>query len=474
MSARNPESEPYAGANVLVLTVAVFGLFLFTGRTLADTDTLWHIAAGNWILAHHAVPHTDPFAFSTTGLPWVPHEWLAEIGFALAYRFAGWSGVVLLAGAAGAAAFAMMARALERWVAPLPAYVLLMLTLLTLLPTMLARPHVLALPVIMFWTVRLVIAREAGRAPPLPLAGLMAVWANLHGGYMSGLALAAALGFEAVMQAGPERARVMRDWGLFLLLALLAAMVTPHGPEGLLFPLRMMALDNKRGIDEWQSPNFQVFEPMEIILLGALLLGLTGRVRLPWFRVLLFLGLMHSALVHTRFQLQLAVVGFLLLAPALGPHLWAAGFRARARNKQAERLVLGALLVVLATARLAQPLAWAEGPSTPDTALAQVPAALRARPVLNEYHLGGFLIFNGVAPFIDSRADLYGDAFLNDYIAIVQLREDRIRAALTRHNIVWSMVGASSPLAGWFDAQAEWRRLYADAHVVVHVRRDTL
>ncbi len=469
-SPREPGPPRYPGANMLVLTVAVYGLFLFSARTLADGDTFWHITAGDWMLAHFRVPRHDPFAFATAGLTWVPHEWLAEILFALAYRAAGWSGVVILAGAAGALAFALMARALERWVPSLPSYGLLMLTLLTLAPTMLARPHVLALPVMVAWTVILVRARERDATPALPAAALMALWANLHGGFMGGLVLAGALAAEAVLWAGPARWRVARRWAGFLALAVLAAMLTPHGPAGLLFPLRMMALDNKRGIQEWQAPNFQNFEPLELILLGALFLGLTGSVRLPWYRVLIFLGLLHSALVHTRFQLQLAMVGFLILAPALGPALQFGLRQPRQRNMRVELAMLLALLAALTTARLIEPRQQAETDTTPFSALARVPAELRRLPVLNEYHLGGFLIFHGIAPYIDSRADLYGDAFLDNYIAIAQLREPAIRAALARHDIAWSIVGATSPLAGWLDAQPDWQRLHADRHVVIHIR----
>ena len=52
-----------------------------------------------------------------------------------------------------------------------------------------ARPHILALPVFALWSEPLFAAREQDRAPPLAFAGLMALWANLHGGFAFGLAL---------------------------------------------------------------------------------------------------------------------------------------------------------------------------------------------------------------------------------------------------------------------------------------------
>ena len=37
-----------------------------------DGDVSWHIATGEWILDHRAVPYADPFSFTWAGKPWVP------------------------------------------------------------------------------------------------------------------------------------------------------------------------------------------------------------------------------------------------------------------------------------------------------------------------------------------------------------------------------------------------------------------
>lgn len=112
-----PASPRLISPNVLVLTVAAYALFLFAPRVLADGDTYWHIAAGDWMLAHGYVPRTDLFAFTTQGMSWVAHEWLAEILFALAYRTGGWVGVIMLTATAAGMAMFLLARALERFVA---------------------------------------------------------------------------------------------------------------------------------------------------------------------------------------------------------------------------------------------------------------------------------------------------------------------------------------------------------------------
>ena len=47
---------------------------------------------------------------------------------------------------------------------------------------------------------------------------------------------------------------------------------------------------------------------------------------------------------------------------------------------------------------------------TPANAIQSVQLA-RAGPILNDYDFGGYLDFVGIAPFIDGRAELYGERY---------------------------------------------------------------
>ena len=85
-----------AGLGLAAVAIFLFTLALFAPQALGDGDTWSHVATGEWIIAHGAAPHADPFSFSMPGAPWTAHEWLSELMLALAFRFGGWSGVVLL------------------------------------------------------------------------------------------------------------------------------------------------------------------------------------------------------------------------------------------------------------------------------------------------------------------------------------------------------------------------------------------
>jgi predicted outer membrane lipoprotein len=124
-------------------------------------------------------------------------------------------------------------------------------------PHLLARPHLLAMPLLVIWAGGLIRACEEGRRPRIWLLGVMALWANLHGGFTLGIVLAAAFGVEALLLATDRDARMLalRRWGSFLALAILAAMLTPHGVEGILFTFKVLGLSYALGnIGEGNPP----------------------------------------------------------------------------------------------------------------------------------------------------------------------------------------------------------------------------
>jgi hypothetical protein len=47
-----------------------------------SNDYFWHSAAGSWIVAHHALPATDPLAVASSHERWIDGEWLFQVGAA--------------------------------------------------------------------------------------------------------------------------------------------------------------------------------------------------------------------------------------------------------------------------------------------------------------------------------------------------------------------------------------------------------
>ncbi len=440
------------------------------GKLLGDPDTYWHIAAGQWMLAHGSVPRADPFSFSLPGAPWVAHEWLSEIGFALAWRIGGWGGVVLLAAAAAALAMGNLARHLGRTLAPLSVLVLGMLAIATLAPVLLARPHILALPLMEAFIAGLLAARAGSRAPSPALLGVMALWANLHGGFVLGLALVPPLALEAVLAATPgARARAGRDWGLFFAGAVIAGCLTPQLWHGLVFPFHLLGMHTALGaITEWRSPDFGHMQPVEIWLLAALGLAATRSVRLPPIRLALLLGLVHLGLAHGRDSVLVGMIGPLLVAEALARTLAPAPTGALGGRAQAAGLGAGIALASLWL--IVHPVRRGADAISPQAALQHLPTELAQAHVFNDYDFGGYLIFAGIRPFIDGRADLYGDRFVDAYVRAMHPDRATLAALLDRYAVSWTLLRPSDGAVLLLDAMPGWSRLYSDETAVVHVR----
>ena len=470
-----PADTPRTAAVVgpVGLGAALYGLLLIVGeRLLSDPDTYWHIASGRWIWAHAAVPTTDPFSHTLPGAPWLAHEWLSELILAGAHAALGWAGVVALAALAAAASLALLMRALERVVRPTVALGATAMAFFLMAAHLTARPHALALPVLVAWAAALVRARDESRVPSLRLLPLMAIWANLHGGFVVGLGLAGVLALEAILTVspGPGRRATIWGWGRFLLGAALASLLTPQGVAGWWFPFKLMSLGFSLSfVGEWHAPALGPGEPLVLWLAVLLAFALGIGLRAPLFRVLMVAGLVAMALGHTRNAELLAVLAPVLLAESVGCLMRSSRSPAR---PQARGIAALALFIVATTAA-----ASLRGYTHENPAIAPAPALSAARqagltgPVFNDYDFGGYLIFEGVAPFVDGRIDLYGDDFMRVYAAALAADGTALPSLLDRYRIAWTLLKPGEPAVAALDRDPRWERVYADAGAVVHRRR---
>ena len=450
--------------------LAMLALALFGPGFLDDGDTNWHLAAGRWMIQHGVVPHTDPFSYTSAGSPWQAHEWLTEVVMAAVFRLGGWTGLLVMFGVVLAGAAFLLTVQIGRSLTGLGLLLAVMLTLACAEPSLLARPHVIALPLLIGWTAVLLNARAADRAPPWWAAGLMLLWANMHGSYVFGLLLLGVLGLEALVEARPDqRLSVVRDWGKFAALTLVAILLTPQAISGLLYPFKVMSMSTLADIAEWNASDFSKLGTFELSLLTVLFVCLSRGVKVPLLRLLLLLLLLHMSLQHARQVIVAAMVAALVLAPSIAQASRATGTAGRGAAKPLAWLLAAAAALALIGGRAAVAVERGDGPNMPSTALAHVPAALRAKPVLNEYGFGGYLIFMGVRPFIDGRADMYGDAFTARYARIAGGNQAALDAAIRQYHIAWTIMPPDNPVVSELDHETGWRRLYADKYAVVQV-----
>jgi hypothetical protein len=458
----------------LWLGIGLYALLLINGNPLLnDPDTYWHIAVGQWMLDHGAFPRVDIYSFSRAGDPWISTSWLAQVALAAAYDLDGWSGPVVLTALASAATFALLASILGARLPGAYAITVAVVSFALTAPHLLARPHVLALPLMLLWAHGLLHASERCEPPSPWLLPVIALWSNLHGSFVFGLALAGAVACDAAWNAEAAlRRELLLRWIAFGAAAVAASCVTPYGWDSILASRKILGLGELlHVIDEWRPAEFSRLTPFEAILLVAVGGSLHSGAKLSPPRIVLVLGLLHMALSHVRNAEILALLTPLVVMTPLAAQF---GLRPRPAGRSA---VLPAAAVAFGVALALSTWALAaKGRFSPPGIAAQTAAvdalkAHHAKHVLNDLSFAGVMISRNVPVFIDGRAELYGEQFGLAYHRALNLKDvDAFLDLLKAYDIDAVVLTPDRPAASLLDRIGGWQRVYADDSAVLYVR----
>jgi hypothetical protein len=459
---------------LVAISLLAFVFFLARSQQLfQDPDTFWHLATGSWILGHWSFPSGDVFSHTMPGATWVMFEWLAQILLAGLHGVTGWPGVAVIWTFSATAAIALLANHLLRYVNGVLAASVSLLAILVLNHHFLARPHVLAWPLLVLWASGVLKAADERLPPSMYLVPLMTLWANTHASYAVGLGLAGFLTLEAVIASRAAAGR----WAIFLAASTGAALLTPDAFENL---FRVLGMHSKAvqlaNINEWAPAVFGGYNPIEIWLFSFLAFCFLNGFRFPAIRILFFLLLVHMAFSHVRHAALLVFLGPMLVARSVMAQL-SSSVRttfpaALISNRRMLAGVVAVAMVVLAVLVFDRSPDWRPPPShAPAEALHTARSAGVQGKVLNDYDFGGYLIFAGVPTFIDGRSELFGDNFMKTYVdAVGSTAPLALREVLDKHGVTWTLLRPVRKGVAVLDQLPGWRRLYSDANAVVHVR----
>jgi len=467
--------SPMRGLLPLWVGVSIYALFLLAGnRLLIDPDTMWQITVGQWIIDHRAVPETDVFSFTMRGQPWISTQWLAQVLYAKAYAISGWTGPVVLATSAIAATFMLFTNFLKQRLSESTTLVFVAAALALTVPHLLARPHVLAMPVMLAWVGGLVAAADRRSAPSFWLLPLMALWANLHGGFVFGLVLIAPIACDAVAGADVKlRKTLVLRWAAFAAAALAAACCTPYGWNSLLASQKILELGSALPlIMEWKPADFGSVGAFEICLLLGIGLALWRGIKLPPLRIVLLLGLLHMSLAQGRAGEILALLAPLVLAAPLARQIGGADVSNAAPPARGALYACTALLLMAGTFAYASVHRFEPHPHSAPVAAVAALKKLNLTRVFNDYDFGGYLIVSGVAPFIDGRTELYGEKFFVDHNAASGLMEpENLFRLLEQYKIEATLMRTQSAASKLLDHIDGWQKVYTDDIATIHVRK---
>lgn len=482
--------------SIVALCFVLF-LALSLQNRVVDADYWWHLRTGQWIVEEQRIPYTDPFSFTMQGQPWVAHSWLADVAMFLLHRYVGPASLFVLRSLLQVGTWALLFKMLwERWPRLWGPLVLLGAASFAAAKFWLARPNTASLVgvvVVLYLWYRF---KWHGRDRLWLLPPLFVLWANVHSGWIYGLALLAAL-FAGEFLAGrywPDPAalepkRRLR-LGLLALLCIPAVALNPYGPRLLLYPFSyyLGGITLHTGyVAEWLSPNFH--EPGNL-LLALLLLALIAA--LAWRRgtigpaetlaLILFVGL---ALVSIRAAgsavplLVMAIAGVMGQGISPRPALdrrgaWRPPARATIWAWYGGTLLLVLLLLAACGVEYA---AWGRehglnGEQTVPRDAAAALGQLAPQRMFNSYNWGGYLIWRFYPQhlvFIDGRADLYGDELFREYLQVAR-GEPGWDQVLSTYQIDAVLCERRGPLAALLTAASGWQPVYEDATAAVFRR----
>jgi hypothetical protein len=441
------------------------------------SDLWWHLAAGRFIWEQGTLPRSDGFSHTAVGEPWVNHEWLWDVLAWGAYRIhpdaLAWLQLLLLVAVfsltawtvhrVGRNAFATLA---ATWLAAAASHWFLDV-----------RPHVFTLLL-----ASLVLATLEKRWAPWSWPPLLALWANVHAGFVFGVGL---IGLHtlvlswAALRAGTGLPKAR--W-LGVGIAMLAAGLNPWGLSLYALPLETLDASTPfHDLLEWYPAELSLdprtysgrFVWMAIAAAGGLV---RGRRQPFWIALALVTAAM--ALSARRFIPLFALCAAPLAALGIATALSALHRRLPPPRARWHELAAGAVALLVALLLwsdvrfVSRPLQrWTRGESFPAGAVATL-AALEPAPrhLFNAYGWGGYVALNapGVPIFVDGRAGtVYGDELARHYLALAEARPGW-RKLLRAHAVDAVLVEPGSPLAQALrSVQPRWTVAYADPLAVL-------
>lgn len=462
-------------AIVGLAALCLLGLF---STELADTDFWWHLKTGQFVVARHALPVPDPFAFTTPAGEGgvlrfnLTHEWLGQVLLYLVFATGGFPAVILVRAALLAAFCGLAGRLAASLSRSFPTGIAAAGAAASIAVEFAAdRPALVTfLGVAVFVTV-LESRRRLWALPPLAL-----LWANCHGGFF--LAWVVLLAYCAEFRA-PDRRRV---W-LVSAASIALSGLNPNGFGVLRTLVAYRRSPLTANLVEWQPPN--LWGPpfgFPLLLTGAVLvLALAWRkVRLSHW--LLFAAFAGAALLAFR---NLPLIAF--LAPALIAGYFPYRFSLpRAAVTWGLPAALAMALIAGTAGRSFFQLRVADW-TNPSGAADFVLSHHLTGPLFNTYEQGGYLIWRWwpeARVFIDGRA--LSERVYSDYRQILvnagapadqvsgPRREllDRYGVRVVVMNTLDWVSGALYPLAIALGnpADSEWQLVYEDTQDVVFVR----
>jgi len=491
-AARVPLKAPAVSLARYAPAAVLIAILLADSNRHTDPDLWGHLRFGQaFIVGRHLLQH-DTYSYSAAGHRWRDHEWLAEVMMALIYNTGGMIGLKLWKFACTATALLFVADT-EASAGTPPAIQLAVLfgAACGLLLQAQLRPQMFSF--VLLGALLALLARDNyHRETRLWLAvPLMALWANLHGGFFIGLAALALYSAVALLQALAAGAGWRRGARLSCLTAAAAAatLLNPYGAG--MWQTVAHALGNpytRNAVRDWQplwwamlaqwhsAPSGVVPYVVVVAMAAALMVALAAVPRaddLPLVAVAAMMTLAAFLSVRNMALAAIAISGPLAHRIAVFRAPGADGRRAVAAWRPASHLAMLALAGAMALGGGMFSRSLALDRAYPSAALAFMDAHRLHGNVLSEFGWGEYLIWH-TAPedkvFIDGRYDtVYPFKVIGDYLEFY-FDQPGASAVLESYPHDFVLIGLDAPAHRLMKRRGDWKLIYRDGNALLYAR----
>ena len=460
----------YSFPAVLAAALAYL-VFIFSRRDIADPDLWWHLRNAQSLLASGHFSVVDSYSYTAPGAAVMPFEWVAELAYYAAYKWAGLPAVFWLVFLLCTAIILGIFR-----LSFLASHDVKNSFVFAVGGAVLAAISIGARTLLFGWLclVLLLLLLEAVRrggwkwlwlVPPL-----FCLWVNTHGSWPMGMVLFGVFIASGLVEGSWGHADAERWTGTQLrglLIAagssVLAVFLNPFGQRLVVYPFRTLfaASSGIGNIQEFMSVDFHTpwGRVAMVLILGTVLVAVFSRERWRLDEVGYTLVALYYGLTYAR---------FLFLAGILLPPVFARRVKLmtpydRSDDRRRPNAVALAILLCLFLVSVPRHSRFHDPVQYPAGAVAYMRAHDIHGRVFHEWVWGGYLIWHmpELKVFIDGRGDPYAaNGVFKDYLAATS--GESPRAVLDKYRVEYVLMPADSLLVQTLKSDPAWAVRYSD------------
>jgi len=467
---------------VISSLLMTLGVLTVRGR-FDDPDMWWHLKTGQIICTTRRIPTTDIFSYTTNHHFWVPHEWLSQVLMYSAYKFGGYSGLmlwlcfftaaILVAGYALCCSYSRNAKV---------AFVGAMIIWFFATAGLAIRPQMVGYLLLVVELSLIHLGRSRSPRWFFGLPPLFAVWVNCHGSFFLGFLLACIV-LACSFFDFPLGSLVSVRWDPYprkmlviaLLLSLAALFLNPVGISQVLYPLNTMFHQSIQlsSVEEWMPLTMNSGRGLGFLLvLGCIFLIVLVQRSVLALDELTMLALgTWLAISHRRMLFVFGILAAPIVSRLLAP-LWD-GYDADQDRPLANAILITASLLILVLGfPNPQNLAQQVEARSPVKAVEFIQRHNLKGPMMNDYVYGGYLIW--AAPdhpvFVDGRGDVFEwSGVLAEFGRWAMLQENP-NTLLDKYGVGFCVLARTSPMAQVLPLMPNWKSVYSDNMSTVFLR----